>query len=794
VPRGMRGIRTFIIALCIVAACAQQGDGSARAGYDDPEEREAWEQESFGPAASDYLARKQEALVPAQRIARRQATTAASPPPAWRNIGPFRGQSLYVSFAGRLRAIVPHPTDSRILYVATAGGGVWKTTDSDPAPGSVWTWRPLTDGIAPASASGNLAVGGLAMDAADPETLYLALGDPVQPGGARGFFVTRDGGTTWEKGGLPDGANGSVFTVFSPAAGTVLIGGDGGLWRSSDSGRSFALVPLGGLSTVYTLARYQDGTLSCGAGSGVLNPNSVLFFSTDAGASWTKAEVPTLRFGRVSIAASGAVGWALLSGQRELMGGLLHSTDSGRSWSWVPATGITDTAQGWYNQAIAVDPDDPSRVIAGGRQPFSSIDGGASWTSFTYTHPDLQTAVWWAAAPKRLLLGHDGGLTVVRNLWDPYSRAGDSSHNDGVASQLAYRLSSSLGPGPDGQHDAVAVGLQDNGCLLGSASSGSFQMVFGGDGFSVLLHPRDGKVGLCGSNGQIWRFEGSAFTPSLSTELPFGVQIFPDESDPTGDGVYALGSAAIQRSKDFGRSWVAIGTSGWDAGFSPTVFASSRTPGTLLAINAGTGFLTRDDGTTWSKLSGPRGVGISSAWVEGGAIYVTSAIQDTTTHHVWKSLDSGRTWQATDAGLPPLPVWKVRADPGAAWVLWAATDGGVYRSGDAGKSWSRFGEGLPWVAVRDLYVAPDDSILRVATYGRGLWEVPISRPDDPAPPPDAPGSASGMAGSGGCSSMGASGLWTLIPLAFALARRFSGSRATGSRSRPRRECPRSGRP
>src|SRR5204862_7395755 len=105
------------------------------------------------------------------------------------------------------------PAESRFLDAATAGGGVWKTADSDPPPGSVWTWRPLTDGIAAASASGNLAVGGLAMDAAGPETLYLALGEPVQPGGARGFFVTRDGGTTWEHGGLPDGASGSGFTV-----------------------------------------------------------------------------------------------------------------------------------------------------------------------------------------------------------------------------------------------------------------------------------------------------------------------------------------------------------------------------------------------------------------------------------------------------------------------------------------------------------------------------------------------------------------------------------------------------
>ncbi|HZR07910.1 MAG TPA: hypothetical protein VFA79_04955, partial [Myxococcales bacterium] len=63
--------------------------------------------------------------------------------------------------SGRIRQIVAHPLDPDILYVATAGGGVWKTYGARPAPGELVRWEPLTDAI------GTTAVGTLAMDPAD---------------------------------------------------------------------------------------------------------------------------------------------------------------------------------------------------------------------------------------------------------------------------------------------------------------------------------------------------------------------------------------------------------------------------------------------------------------------------------------------------------------------------------------------------------------------------------------------------------------------------------------------------
>ena len=63
-----------------------------------------------------------------------------------------------------------------------------------------------------------------------------------------------------------------------------------------------------------------------------------------------------------------------------------------------------------------------------------------------------------------------------------------------------------------------------------------------------------------------------------------------------------------------------------------------------------------------------------------------------------------------------------------AGTLFAATDLGVYRTTDGGAHWTLFGSHLPQVRVTDLYIPPDGSFLRVATYGRGVWEISLREP------------------------------------------------------------------
>src|SRR5436190_300188 len=56
----------------------------------------------------------------------------------WTPIGPeplYSGNANNSNVSGRIVAIAAHPTDANTIYIATAGGGVWKTTNG----GSSWT-------------------------------------------------------------------------------------------------------------------------------------------------------------------------------------------------------------------------------------------------------------------------------------------------------------------------------------------------------------------------------------------------------------------------------------------------------------------------------------------------------------------------------------------------------------------------------------------------------------------------------------------------------------------------------
>ena len=72
-----------------------------------------------------------------------------------------------------------------------------------------------------------------------------------------------------------------------------------------------------------------------------------------------------------------------------------------------------------------------------------------------------------------------------------------------------------------------------------------------------------------------------------------------------------------------------------------------------------------------------------------------------------------------------MPIDRIITDPRDpdGNTVYAATWIGVYFTTNGGASWSVFGAGLPNVEVSDLYFAPDGSVLRAATYGRGIWEI-----------------------------------------------------------------------
>jgi photosystem II stability/assembly factor-like uncharacterized protein len=115
----------------------------------------------------------------------------------------------------------------------------------------------------------------------------------------------------------------------------------------------------------------------------------------------------------------------------------------------------------------------------------------------------------------------------------------------------------------------------------------------------------------------------------------------------------------------------------------------------------------------------------ASTWTASGVLYVTSEAPNPGAVRVVKSTDGGATFTRADVGLPDAGVYQVVADPRdpSGNSVFAATYLGVYRSTNGGISWTRFGAGLPAVRVTGMWFAEDGSVMRVATYGRGIWEI-----------------------------------------------------------------------
>ncbi|MBF5041989.1 hypothetical protein FGE12_06255 [Aggregicoccus sp. 17bor-14] len=355
---------------------------------------------------------------------------------SWVNLGPTNASfeyngSLYSEVdSGRVNAILVSPADTRIAYLGTSGGGVWKTFEMGNAKP---TWYPVAETL------GNLAIGALDLDPQAPDTLYAGLGDFVDtPGGQ--VVKSTDGAATWGapvslSGQYPAGSGGlsvkalriRALRVDPTNSNVVLVGTDVGLFRSTDAGASYSLVDLPNQGTtqkpesvwsiVYTgavngVSRWAlSGVYACdaasrppdagvGQASGATgctagNPGD-LWTSSDAGATWSSRKaagaIPTTAVGRLTLGAGTpsatavTVVYAQLGNQDEYNApagaGYWRSTDSGATWVAINGTlanatnsvgGARDcgtvnvnAGQAWYNSAVAVDPANDNNVLIGG--------------------------------------------------------------------------------------------------------------------------------------------------------------------------------------------------------------------------------------------------------------------------------------------------------------------------------------------------------------------------------------------------------------------------------------------
>jgi photosystem II stability/assembly factor-like uncharacterized protein len=173
---------------------------------------------------------------------------------AWTPIGPA---DLSDGSSGRLAGVAADPTNANILYVAAAGGGVWKTTNA----GSSWT--PLTDN------QSTLFMGAIAVAPTNPSTIYAGTGEATNSSLSfygRGVLKSTNGGTTWTLLGNSvfdrlviskiaiDPTNANTVYAAVEDTGENGVSGNTGIWKSTDGGNTW----IDTTSNISTSDGYSD--------------------------------------------------------------------------------------------------------------------------------------------------------------------------------------------------------------------------------------------------------------------------------------------------------------------------------------------------------------------------------------------------------------------------------------------------------------------------------------------------------------------------------------------------------
>jgi len=105
--------------------------------------------------------------------------------------------------------------------------------------------------------------------------------------------------------------------------------------------------------------------------------------------------------------------------------------------------------------------------------------------------------------------------------------------------------------------------------------------------------------------------------------------------------------------------------------------------------------------------------------------------------HVYRSTNGGASWTNISANLPNVPANAVLVDPNDAGTIYVAMDSGVYVTSAvttcaSANCWGIMGTSLPNAPVVGLQASATMDTgdgrtgeLRAATYGRGIWEIPL---------------------------------------------------------------------
>jgi photosystem II stability/assembly factor-like uncharacterized protein len=714
------------------------------------------------------------------------AQNGSSEPPGV--LGPLRFRELGPAVVGgRIDDFAVVESNPDIIYTATASGGIWKSSDG------ALSWKPIFEHV------GAMSIGAIAVAPSNPAVVWAGTGEANNRQSSSwgdGVYKSVDAGATWTRMGLSDSHHVGRLAIDPRNADTVYVAAlghlwgpnqDRGLYKTSDGGKTWTRVLFinqdAGVvdvkldpqnpDTLYAAA-YERRRTPFGFNGG--GPDSALYKSTDAGATWKKLtkDLPYAGggdTGRIGIAIYRRDPSIVYAQVQHANGGLFRSEDHGETWVKMSSANPNPP----YFSNVFIDPNNDLRIWIAALQGSGELsgvaysqDGGKTFapTWGVKVHPDFH-AMWIDPAnSNHMIIGVDGGIYITRD------RGVNWEHVNDIAIGQAYQVGYDMA-----KPYHVCAGFQDNGSWWGPSAlrnvngilNSDWTEVLVGDGFHCQPDQADSNlVYIESQDGSLLRLNFATHEranivpePKAGAEpyrFEWNAPIAISAHDPKT--IY-FAAQYLFKSTDRGDTWTTISpdlTTGADrnkmpilgklpqdhilsrnygVSWYPCITRISESPVDANVVWTGTqdGNLqvTRDGGKTWRNVADrvpgvPKGTyvnGIEASHIGAGAAYVVfdGHRGDDFKIYAFFTNDYGQNWQPVAGDLPPQTgsARVIREDPKTPDLLFIGTEFGAYLSLDRGKRWEPFGSNFPSVRVDDIQIHSRDHDLIVATHGRSLW-------------------------------------------------------------------------